>query len=436
MKLTYDALDRLILAETPNGTVTYTYDSFDRRLTRIEDSIQEKYFYHESLEIGAYRDDKIVELKMIGWNNATIAIELNGQLYSTLCNDRGDLVCAYNESGGILSWTRYEAFGEMETFGLNLPWSFCSKRVDPVTKFVHFLHRDYVPSLARWLTPDPAGFADGINLYHYAHNNPLSWIDPLGLNAQENKDQPQAKTGPSFFDRMKEMGNSIHNSVVEFGRRAINSFRGPTFDRTISAGYGACHGGVDFIVGSLHDLETSAAYMGMGHIEMNSQEGARAIGSIVAAQSDRMATLENAVMGTLGVDRSDLTYQSFRSGTTLGLEVGSLVLGGYGAAKGIVKFNRLARLPMQGIKFSKTFTSNITPRNFFRSRSYNEMDILLTRKFGTPRPGAPGGLSFFNPQTKRTFHLHQQVGHMEGKAHVDIRRRGPFEERKYLLKEE
>ena len=45
------------------------------------------------------------------------------------------------------------------------------------------------------------------------------------------------------------------------------------------------------------------------------------------------------------------------------------------------------------------------------------------------------GYTSFNQKTGRTFHLHQQDGHMGGKPHIDIRRRGPYQERKYLLKD-
>ncbi len=38
-------------------------------------------------------------------------------------------------------------------------------------------------------------------------------------------------------------------------------------------------------------------------------------------------------------------YQSFRSSTRIGLEVGALVTGGYGAVKGITKVARITRLP-------------------------------------------------------------------------------------------
>ena len=38
----------------------------------------------------------------------------------------------------------------------------------------------YPSDIGRWITPDPAGFADGPNLYTYVHNHPLSYIDPDG----------------------------------------------------------------------------------------------------------------------------------------------------------------------------------------------------------------------------------------------------------------
>ena len=35
--------------------------------------------------------------------------------------------------------------------------------------------------LGRWLSRDPAGFVDGMNLYVYVRGNPLVWWDPLGM---------------------------------------------------------------------------------------------------------------------------------------------------------------------------------------------------------------------------------------------------------------
>lgn len=42
-------------------------------------------------------------------------------------------------------------------------------------------HRYYDPSTGRFLTRDPISYAGGINLYSYVQNNPINFIDPLGL---------------------------------------------------------------------------------------------------------------------------------------------------------------------------------------------------------------------------------------------------------------
>jgi uncharacterized protein RhaS with RHS repeats len=47
---------------------------------------------------------------------------------------------------------------------------------------VRFGARDYDPEIGRWTTPDPSGFAGGLNLYVYTDQNPQSFIDRNGEN--------------------------------------------------------------------------------------------------------------------------------------------------------------------------------------------------------------------------------------------------------------
>jgi RHS repeat-associated protein len=43
-------------------------------------------------------------------------------------------------------------------------------------------YRAYEPALGRWLSADPIGENGGWNLYGYVSNNPVNWIDALGLD--------------------------------------------------------------------------------------------------------------------------------------------------------------------------------------------------------------------------------------------------------------
>ena len=68
-------------------------------------------------------------------------------------------------------------------------------------------------------------------------------------------------------------------------------------------------------------------------------------------------------MNLLSIDPSDTTYQSFRSGTTRGLEIGSLIAGGYGAVKGVMAFNKLAKMPVQAAKVARNLAKEVSAIN-------------------------------------------------------------------------
>lgn len=66
--------------------------------------------------------------------------------------------------------------GELE---LNNYRGYNSKIVDPVFEIYDYRFRDYKPVLGRFTTLDP--IRDSLNWYVYVNNDPVNFIDPLGL---------------------------------------------------------------------------------------------------------------------------------------------------------------------------------------------------------------------------------------------------------------
>ncbi|GAU04771.1 polymorphic toxin type 47 domain-containing protein, partial [Burkholderia stabilis] len=56
---------------------------------------------------------------------------------------------------------------------------------DEETGLYYNRYRYYDPGTGRFISKDPIGLAGGINVYQYAQN-PISWIDPLGLATVSN----------------------------------------------------------------------------------------------------------------------------------------------------------------------------------------------------------------------------------------------------------
>ncbi|HEV7736533.1 MAG TPA: RHS repeat-associated core domain-containing protein, partial [Chlamydiales bacterium] len=219
---TFDALNRLIQIQTPTFSQTYTYDSQHRRIsatTWVDAVPTTLYFLYDGQnEIGSLDEtNEVINLRILGNAphaeiDATIAIELQGEPYAPihdLCGNIAALIPLLRDASPKIAF--YSAFGE-EINPLASPWRFSSKRVDP-TGLVYYGRRYYQPDFGRWLSPDPAGFTNGINLYAFVGNCPLTHFDEYGLvttsfNSHWQNPEPWKNWEPTSWQQRSWQGMS------------------------------------------------------------------------------------------------------------------------------------------------------------------------------------------------------------------------------------
>ncbi len=109
----------------------------------------------------------------------------------------GSSTLELDEDAGLLSQEGYYAFGgtawwasRNETEAKYKTIRYSGKERDS-TGLYYYGFRYYAPWLSRWISPDPAGSIDGLNLYKFVRNNPVTLIDNMGLESTDNSSSSQ-----------------------------------------------------------------------------------------------------------------------------------------------------------------------------------------------------------------------------------------------------
>ncbi|MFC1678047.1 RHS repeat domain-containing protein, partial [Planctomycetota bacterium] len=185
-EFSYDALGRRVEKKDlidPNNTRRY-YNNYNWQvLTEYDgaDVFKQTYFY------GNYIDEVLLSL-VTGGN---IYYYINDHLYSPVA------LVNYNPPYNVLERYEYDAYGNCTVLDQNFAdnpnglsdfnnfYLFTGRRLDILDngslKIQYNRNRYYDTHTGRWLTQDPAGYADSMNLYGYVKSNPAIHLDPFGL---------------------------------------------------------------------------------------------------------------------------------------------------------------------------------------------------------------------------------------------------------------
>ncbi|MDP1835199.1 MAG: DUF6531 domain-containing protein [Chlamydiales bacterium] len=171
-KYHYDAIGRLVEMQSTEGRWIYTYDAFNRCMSKMSyDALgdvvdEELYFYCDQTDIGATdKGGSLRQFRMIGED--TVAIEINANLYAPIQDRHGNIVALLSAADGkVREAYRHSMLGEEIRYTSSLywrlwhrstapavnPWRFGGNRVEPETGFVRTNKGFYDPESGSFLT--------------------------------------------------------------------------------------------------------------------------------------------------------------------------------------------------------------------------------------------------------------------------------------------
>ncbi|MDA5545064.1 RHS repeat protein [Yersinia rochesterensis] len=143
------------------------------------------------------------QVRVLHWEHGKPDEIANNQLRYSFDNQIGSSLLELDAHGDIISQEEYYPFGGTAVFASRNTVEAKYKTVRysgkerDATGLYYYGLRYYLPWLGRWLSSDPAGTVDGLNLYRMVRNNPVRYVDLNGLAPKQldNNAPPSGREG-------------------------------------------------------------------------------------------------------------------------------------------------------------------------------------------------------------------------------------------------
>ncbi len=197
--LAWDGENRLVSLTVAGTTTSYLYDAMSRRISKTTGSASTLTVYDGWNPIADFQKsgtasatlsrryqwglDLSGSLQGAGGVGGLLAIQISN-LYYPLYDGNGNVTEYLNAAGTAAASFMYDAYGntirDTDTAG-NFDIRFSTKRRDAESGLYYYGYRYYDPVTGRWLNRDPIEEDGGVNLYGFVENDPIDWVDVLGL---------------------------------------------------------------------------------------------------------------------------------------------------------------------------------------------------------------------------------------------------------------
>ncbi|MED5371892.1 MAG: SpvB/TcaC N-terminal domain-containing protein [Myxococcota bacterium] len=198
----------------PDDDETYTYASSGQRVRRLTqrkvgDSLEriETVYLHGCERRRIYSGDTLIlerwtsRIEDQGQRLALVhrwsldsrgreSADLSTRVHYQIGNHLGSVSLELDADGAIISYEEYLPYGgsafiagdRVKEVDLK-EYRYSGKIRDDATGLYYYGYRYYAVWIGNWLSPDPAGGVDGMNLYRFVRNNPMRFVDPDGLDS-------------------------------------------------------------------------------------------------------------------------------------------------------------------------------------------------------------------------------------------------------------
>ena len=191
-------------ADAPNTqTVKFTYDAFNRRISKTVDADGASPGGEKSTLFIYDRDDVLLDFVDADGSGASASPTLterylhgpavdqilgqedaSGNVFWMLTDHLGTVRDLVNNSGAVVNHLTYDSFGSLLSATdplLASRYLLSGREFDSETELYYYRARYYDSSVGNFSSEDPIGFGGkDANLYAYVGNNPISYTDPAG----------------------------------------------------------------------------------------------------------------------------------------------------------------------------------------------------------------------------------------------------------------
>jgi RHS repeat-associated protein len=179
---TWNARNELVSISGSGLNASFTYDAFGRRSVKTINGGTTEYLY-DGLNAVQEKVGGTPAANMLtgGVDQGLTRTDANGPLH-LLTDGLGSTLSLTDASGAETTQYTYEPFGQTSANGTpsNNSSQFTGRENDG-TGLYYYRARYYSPTLQRFISEDPIGFAGGdLNLYAYTANDPVNSVDPSG----------------------------------------------------------------------------------------------------------------------------------------------------------------------------------------------------------------------------------------------------------------